>query len=315
MVKSCSYRAIRGYTILAAVLEEVAFFRVEGVNPDRELVTSLRPAMLTIPQAKLFFVSSAYGKNGILYENYRDYYGKDIDDILVWKATSLEMNPTLSQSMINRELEKDPTSARAEYLSEFRDDLETFLTLQAIDAVVVEGRTMLEPVTAEKYLAFCDPSGGRQDAMTLAIGHRKDNKSVLDRLEVAFPPFNPREVVAKFAGILGDYYISKVEGDKYSGEWVTQAFRDFGVTYNPTAKPKSELYLTLEPMVLAREIELLDNKQLVTELRQLERRTGTSGRDTVDHPARLHDDAANCVAGLANILKSSRRGLDKIVWI
>ncbi len=41
---------------------------------------------------------------------------------------------------------------------------------------------------------------------------------------------------------------------------------------------------------------LLDDPALLRELRQLERRTSRQGRDTIDHPPRLHDDHANAAA-------------------
>ena len=50
-------------------------------------------------------------------------------------------------------------------------------------------------------------------------------------------------------------------------------------------------------------VELLDNRDLVRELRLLERRRGSSGKDTVDHPRSMgggvpHDDLANVTCGM-----------------
>jgi ribosomal protein L37AE/L43A len=51
---------------------------------------------------------------------------------------------------------------------------------------------------------------------------------------------------------------------------------------------------------------LLDNKKLISELSSLERRTGRSGRDSIDHPPGGHDDMANAAAGaLVRALGSS----------
>jgi hypothetical protein len=43
-------------------------------------------------------------------------------------------------------------------------------------------------------------------------------------------------------------------------------------------------------------VRLLDNKQLLAQLQNLERRTGR-GKDVIDHPANSHDDIANSCAG------------------
>ena len=55
------------------------------------------------------------------------------------------------------------------------------------------------------------------------------------------------------------------------------------------------------------EIELLDNPILVNQLANLERRTRSGGRDTVDHPPNGHDDLANAVAGVAEVATFARR--------
>jgi hypothetical protein len=45
------------------------------------------------------------------------------------------MNPTVAQEIIDRALEEDAPSAEAEYLAEFRRDIEAFLSAEAIEAV------------------------------------------------------------------------------------------------------------------------------------------------------------------------------------
>jgi hypothetical protein len=45
---------------------------------------------------------------------------------------------------------------------------------------------------------------------------------------------------------------------------------------------------------------------LVDQLVNLERRTGRGGRDIIDHPPHGHDDIANAVAGVCELL--SKRG-------
>jgi hypothetical protein len=100
MVKTSDFRAIRGLTVAAAILDEVAFWDLEGISPDREVLTALRPATSTIPGAKLIAISTPYSQAGSLYEAHRDHYGKDDDHVLVWQATTTQMNPTINESLI-----------------------------------------------------------------------------------------------------------------------------------------------------------------------------------------------------------------------
>ena len=57
-VMSASFRLVRGRSLAAVILDEIAFFRSEGANPDVEILSAIRPAMATIPNSKLIVISS-----------------------------------------------------------------------------------------------------------------------------------------------------------------------------------------------------------------------------------------------------------------
>jgi hypothetical protein len=90
-----------------------------------------------------------------------------------------------------------------------------------------------------------------------------------------------------------------VRGDRYGGEWPREVFRKHGVEYSVADKAKSDLYRDLLPLLNSGRCELLDHPRLVAQLCSLERRTARGGRDSIDHAPGAHDDAANCVAGVA----------------
>lgn len=47
-IHTASFRSVRGYTVVAALCDEVAFWRSEdSANPDTEILAALRPAMAT----------------------------------------------------------------------------------------------------------------------------------------------------------------------------------------------------------------------------------------------------------------------------
>ena len=75
----------------------------------------MRPAMATIPNAMLLCASSPYAKRGALHDAHKRHYGKDGDPILVWKAATRTMNPTVPQSVIDQAMERDRSDAEAEY--------------------------------------------------------------------------------------------------------------------------------------------------------------------------------------------------------
>jgi hypothetical protein len=294
---------VRGWSMPAAVLDELAFFRLEGkATSDVEMQASLRRGMLAFPSPRLVKISTPYLADGVLYDDFVRAFGKDDPDLLVWRATSMQMNPTLTAARLERERRLDPVRYAREYEAAFDSSLAALLAPEAIDACVIEGRREMQPVAGVTYEAFADPSGGRADAFTLAVGHRGGGRAVVDALRAWPAPFNPTGVVEEAAALLRAYRVSRISGDRYAGEWPREAFAKHSVTYSPAEAAKSELYLALVPMVNSGSIELLDEPLSLRQLRLLERRRGPSGRDAVDHPNGGHDDSANAVAGLAALL-------------
>jgi hypothetical protein len=143
----------------------------------------------------------------------------------------------------------------------------------------------------------------------VGIAHKDGERGVVDLVRGWKPPFNPSGVVAECAALLREYRVQRVTGDRYAGEWPREAFRAEGIHYDIAPKTKSELYLALVSSVHSERIEIPDHAAMLRELRSLERRRGVSGKDRVDHPPGGHDDLANALAGVAEMILGRRRGL------
>jgi hypothetical protein len=317
-VVTASWRATRGYTFLDAVLEECAFYSDEtGAEADVEILAAIRPALLTVPDARIYGISSPYARRGILYTAVSEHWGQVGDEVLIFNASTLALNPTVPARTIEREFETDPARAASEYgqdgLVSFRSDVESFLSREVIAAAVVTDRRELPPLSGVTYIAFTDPSGGSQDSFTLAIAHREGERVVLDAVREVRPAFSPEDVVTEYAGALKSYHVSRVTGDRYAGEWPRERFATHGITYQPSERTKSDLYRELLPLVNAGKAELLDVPRLAAQLAGLERRVARGGKDSVDHGPGGHDDLANAAAG-ALVLAGSG-GASLMNWI
>ena len=301
-VKTCNFRTIRGYTVLAAICEEIAFWRDEySANPAKEILTALRPSLATIPESLLIGISTPYSRFGYLWEQYANYYGKtEKGTPLVWKASTNIMNPTIKKNLIDDALRDDYASAKSEWLADWREDLELFLSMEMIDAAVIPNRIELPRIENAQYFGFIDPSGGRQDSFTLAICHKLEkSKVILDCIREAKPPFQPQDIVSDFSEILKSYGVYLVESDRYAAEWVTASFREHGIMIENSELTSSEIYINFLPLIANNAIELLDNKRMIEQLRGLERKTKSGGKDQVTHPSfsGAHDDLAIAAAG------------------
>jgi hypothetical protein len=316
-IGTASFKSVRGYTIVAALCDEIAFWPTDdSAQPDYEILDALRPGMATIPGAMLLCASSPYSKRGALWDAYRRHFAKDGDPVLVWQAPTRDMNPTVPQRIIDAAAERDPVSAAAEYGAQFRSDVESFVSREAVEACVSVGVRERPPMSGVTYSAFVDPSGGSTDSMTLAIGHQEDDVAVLDAIRGRRPPFSPEDVVLEFAELLKTYRITEVQGDRYSGEWTRERFNHHGIRYELAEKPKSDLYRDLLPAINSRKVDLLEDARLIAQIVGLERRTARGGKDSIDHAPNAHDDLANSVAGVVAALASSAHGYDSSMeWV
>jgi hypothetical protein len=227
-----------------------------------------------------------------------DLHEQQGDPVLIWQAASRTMNPNLPARAVEQALAEDEPRARAEYGPEFRSDVESFVSIEALRAVTVAGRAELAPQPRVRDRAYVDPSGGSSDSMTLAISHEAaDGVAVLDLVREVKPPFSPEAVAEDFAAELRHYGISRVRGDAYAGEWPRERFAKAGIRYEVSELNRSELLLALLPAINSGRVELLDHPVLLRQLTRLERRTGRTGKDSVDHSPGGHDDVANAAAG------------------
>ena len=307
-VATASIRATRGYSYAAVICDEIAFWRTDddSANPDVEVLNAIKPGMATIPTSMLLCASSPHARRGALWEAFRRFYGKE-GAPLVWKATTQEMNPLIDARVIEQALERDHASASAEYLAEFRSDIEAFVTREVVEACVSIGVLERPRIANTRYQAFVDPSGGSNDAMTMALGHREGDRIVLDLIRERKPPFSPEATVAEFCETLRRYGVSTVTGDRYAGEWPREQFRKLGVNYRISEKPKSDLFRDLLPVLNSHRVDLIDSEKLINQLVGLERRVSRGGRESIDHAPHAHDDLANAVAGAISLLAREYR--------
>lgn len=293
-----NHRTVRGRAICCAIFDEVALWKSENsANPDMETYAAVEPALTTLPGSMLIGISSPYRRSGLLFDRFARFFGKNDPEILVVRGPSKLFNPTLPQSVIDRALERDPEAAASEWLAEWRADIADYVSREAVEAVVTRGVFERGPISGVKYTAFCDPSGGLADSMTLAIAHREGDVGILDCLREVRPPFSPESVVQNFAQVLRSYGVNRVCGDRYAGAWPRERFWAHGVHYDVSEKAKSPIYTDFLPMLNSGKVELLDHQRMITQLCALERRVSRTGRDLVDHPVKGSDDVINSAAG------------------
>ena len=117
-MRPANFRTLRGLTCVAVTCDEIAhwFTATDYANPDVEILASLASDAFDHPRPAAHGLELVYAKHGELYNSFKKYFGPSgPSDVLVAFGTSRDMNPSLSEAEIAREIEKDPVRNRAEY--------------------------------------------------------------------------------------------------------------------------------------------------------------------------------------------------------
>lgn len=302
-VYPCSIGRVRGVSLIAFIGDECAHWKVEGRDIDVDVLDSARPG-LDFDYSKMIKISTPYMMRGEIWQDFKDFYGKKNDDVIVFQGSTALFNPTYSERKLKRLKKRKPLTYRTEHEAYFRTDLSAMYDPAMIDRAVNSDRPMEISVSSDKeYKAFVDVAGGGgKDSYAVAIGHVENEKAVIDVVRSRRPKFNPDSVTEQYANLVRQYGISTVYGDKFSGDWASNAWDKHGVRYEKSAKTKSELYLEAESPFNTERIDIPAKDLLVMQLKNLIRKTRSGGKDSVDTDSGQPEDEANVIAGAVYLL-------------
>jgi hypothetical protein len=303
---ACTYDRVRGRTIIMVVCDEFAFWPdgTNAANPAEEVIAALVPGMATVSNPKLIIISTPFGKSGLLWTQYQE---RSALSFPVWQVTTLEMNPTVSLSVLEEEKRENEEKYCREYLAQFTDSVNSWIVPEILDPCIVHGRRELPYVRGMSYVAALDPASRRND-FTLAIAHRRpDGVIVVDRLARwagKRAPLAFEQVLGEIREILQDYDINSAIGDQYYCDAIKEHLLKLGIIYEISIfgpQTRAKLYTNFKHLLVQQKIELLDNGLLLRQLRSL--REEKSNRGQIDvRPLGEEDDLAIAVALAVNEL-------------
>ena len=172
-------------------------------------------------------------------------------------------------------------------MSEWRDDVEGFISREIVEACVGDFRE-LPPVPTTSYRCFIDAASGVPDgdSYVAAISHRSGDLIIIDAIREQRAPFSPAAVVADtIIPLCRAYRIHKVTGDAYAGEFAREPFRQAGFGYELAKPHKSELYRDpMLPLLNSGKLVLPRHERAISQICSLECSTRRGGRDEISHP-------------------------------
>jgi hypothetical protein len=230
----------------------------------------------------------------------------DFADKLPWERA----NPSMSSWTNKNYLEQQRLRLPAHKFRRLHENLPglpegSAFSVEKIDGAIERGVKVRPAENRFSYLAFVDMSGGSNDDACLAIAHRENGRAVLDLCinQGGHPPFDPMRAVISFAGVLKEYRVSRVTGDRYGGETFKAAFQKEAISYQVSVLSKHEIYEGIEVLFNTGGAALLDNETMESQFYGLVWR-GTR----IDHLPNEHDDFANAAAGAVHLA-----GMNKVI--
>ncbi|MFY9836766.1 MAG: hypothetical protein WAK55_09900 [Xanthobacteraceae bacterium] len=291
---------------------------IEALSPDptRDTLTWVASyqTIYAQPGIPLFDLFQA-GKNGtdpkMLFSWYSGSFCTDPDFANL--EPELRANPSMSswkdgRAYLDAQKRRLPFAKfRRLHLNEPGAPTGAFLDQGKVLACVASGVRRIPWQRWNKYISGVDMSGGSLDNAVLAITHKDpDGRVILDCIEkqAGAVPFNPRDAVKKFAGIMSDFGCTTVYGDRFAGQTFRRDFEGYGKKYEVIRPDAStELLEKLEPLINAGEIQLLDDQTLIEELCTLVITRG--GKVLAESGS--HDDFAVALATAAYVAAGRER--------
>lgn len=305
---SSDYRAVRAYSVAAALCDEIAHWWNEATNasPDVEIIRALRPGLGKVPGSHLLAATTRWTEEGVAYETHKRHYANDASaSILIVDAPTRTLNPTFDQTTIDIAEGEDPESAASEYGQAWRVAGGTLVRPAVYDACVsigITAREPTEPLGDDFYSATVDLSGGTgDDSAALSIQHVEEDEQqgpapsselcVQDYLAEWTPPFDPGSMVQEVALACHRYGVTSVTGDAFSAGFAAAEFRHHGIEYVVSKRKTAECAIDSLAVLNTRRVRLLDDPKLRRQWLGLRRDYASGGRPTILE-TRKHDDLA-----------------------
>lgn len=310
-VLSSNARTIRGDLVVAAILEEACFFQDSdsGQFNLEEILTAIRPALLTLPDSKLIRVSSPWVAIGPMFEDFQKRAERP--ETLAWKLPSWMMNPSINGVLLWLEKKRDEQKFNREYGCEFLEAAGALIPSELIDKAVCRGVPCFAHSNAIHAVAGLDPSSKGTDSFGFALAHKSnDGRIALDYCQQWKPPGAGRfldygTVLPEIFHQMTQYNATRAYSDQICAAALAAEFakKDFEFTQVSTYGTRAaDLYRTVRQLFIAGKVDLPDNPELISQLKKLEEVLSEGGKSVVQARSG-HDDLA--VAACLAIFEAS----------
>lgn len=274
----------RGRALTDFALDECAFFRDSSYKVNDAEIFRAGSARV-LPGGQTIVASTPWAETGLLYELWRDNWGKPTTALVAHAPTLTLHDSEMTRAIVEREKQRDPDNAKREFDAAFMSGGTTvFFEPSLIDAAVEEPA---EPQPGDELAAGGD-FGFRADSSALVtVARRKDVLHVVDVVELRPEegiPLKPSRTVGEFAKTLKTRGISGVMADQHYRESITEHLETHDLTYMPAPTVPAEAYVRARMLLREGRVRLPRHDRLLQQMREVQGRPLPGGGMSIVHP-------------------------------
>lgn len=306
--------AVRGRSLVSAVLSESAYFRDESASVnDLDLFRAVVPRVL--PGGMTVLESTPWAEAGLLFDLFTTNFGKPRTAIAA-RCPTLDMrDDARTRLVVEAETARDPVNARREFGAEFASNSQALFGGDDVDAAACLSDDVPR-VQGVRYGCAVDLAT-RSDLAVCLIGHRELHTRsgqppadvvVVDVARGWKPTKSQRldvdELEREVAALANAYRCGQVAGDGWGADFFASRLRARGLTFEEqTMAPSAQSHRagTLAALFRQRRLRLPNDPEFVRELKafRVTRSPGGGMRFAAPDRRGQHDDYCKALMLLA----------------
>jgi hypothetical protein len=282
--------AVRARNYVGAGLDEFAFFRNEDfqVN-DGDIYRAVTPRVL--PGGQTMICSTAWARMGMMYDLFRDNWGKP-ETCLALKAPTVLLNPSKRED-VALERKRDAANAEREFDCVFMDSSGvTFFSHDAIEAAIDESLPeRMKPPPGCEVMIGADLGFRRDSSAIVAVYKLHDGTYVVAEILEMRPapgrPLRPSEVVGTFALFCKRHECTWLMADGHYRETLEEELAKEKLSYveAPTgAEGKATCHMHAKNILHSGKLRIPKNARLIGQMKSLIGRPTVAGGVSLQSP-------------------------------
>lgn len=267
----------RGKSLTDFAMDEAAFFRDKSSKVNDEDIFKAASARV-LPGGQTIIASTPWAEAGLLYETYRENFGKPKTAIVAHAPTTTLNGSDWVKRIVERETIRDPENADREFGAKFMTGGTTvFFPAGLIDACISDALSLDEPRLPQPgdEVAAGGDMGFRSDSAALAITHLTRVKRIvlaelLEKRPEAGKALKPSVVIKEFGTRMAAHGATCMMADSHYKETVVENLEVTNMAVIDAPGSPDEVYVRARQKMREGIVDIPRNERLIRQLKEVQ---------------------------------------------